>query len=39
MNGYRAAFWTILTGTVVVVVVSPYGLRHGGTVGKKNDRT
>jgi hypothetical protein len=24
---------------VVVVVVSPYGLRHGGTVGKKNDRT
>jgi hypothetical protein len=37
MKGYRAAFWTIFTGTVVVVVVSAFGLRHAGTVGKKND--
>lgn len=37
MKGYRAAFWTIFAGTVVVVVVSAFGLRHGGTVGKKND--
>jgi hypothetical protein len=37
MKGYRAAFWTIFTGTVVVVAVSAFGLRHAGTVGKKND--
>jgi MFS family permease len=37
MKGYRAAFWTIFTGTVVVVAVGAFGLRHAGTVGKKND--
>jgi MFS family permease len=37
MEGYRAAFWTIFAGTVVVVAVSALGLRHGGFVGKKND--
>lgn len=37
MKGYRAAFWTIFAGTAVVVIVSAYGLRHGGFVGKKND--
>jgi hypothetical protein len=37
MEGYRAAFWTIFAGTVVVVAVSAFGLRHGGFVGKKND--
>jgi hypothetical protein len=37
MKGYRAAFWTIFAGTVVVLAVSAFGLRHGGTVGKKNN--
>lgn len=37
MKGYRAAFWTIFTGTAVVVVVSAFGLRKAGFVGKKND--
>jgi hypothetical protein len=37
MKGYRAAFWTIFAGTVVVLAVSLFGLRHGGTVGKKNN--
>ncbi|KAH6616645.1 major facilitator superfamily domain-containing protein [Boeremia exigua] len=37
MKGYRAAFWTIFAGTVVVVTVSAFGLRHGGFIGKKND--
>ena len=37
MEGYRAAFWTIFAGTVVVIAVSAFGLRNGGFVGKKND--
>jgi hypothetical protein len=37
MEGYRAAFWTIFAATMVVVAVSAFGLRHAGTVGKKND--
>lgn len=37
MKGYRAAFWTIFAGTLVVVLVSAFGLRHGGFIGKKND--
>jgi hypothetical protein len=37
MDCYRAAFWTIFTGSVVVVVVCAYGSRHSGTVGTKND--
>jgi hypothetical protein len=37
MQGYRAAFWTIFSSAALVVVVVFYGLRKGGTVGKKND--
>ena len=37
MKGYRAAFWTIFTGTAVVIMVSAFGLRKAGFVGKKND--
>jgi MFS family permease len=37
MEGYRAAFWTIFAGTVVVIAVSAGGLRHAGFVGKKNE--
>ncbi|KAK6853027.1 aminotriazole resistance [Apiospora arundinis] len=37
MEGYRAAFWTIFAATGLVVVVSYFGFRKGGTVGKKND--
>ena len=37
MEGYRAAFWTIFAGTAIVVVITFFGLRKGGTVGKKNE--
>lgn len=37
MEGYRAAFWTIFAATVVVVVISYWGFRGAGTVGKKDD--
>ncbi|KAK8042432.1 hypothetical protein PG994_012915 [Apiospora phragmitis] len=37
MEGYRAAFWTIFAATGLVVFVSYFGFRKGGTVGKKND--
>jgi len=37
MKGYRAAFWTIFASTAVVVVVTFFGLKRGGTVGKKDD--
>lgn len=37
MQGYRAAFWTIFASAAVVVVVVSFGLRKGGTVGKKDD--
>ncbi|KAK0388333.1 hypothetical protein NLU13_4578 [Sarocladium strictum] len=37
MEGYRAAFWTIFAATAVVVVISFWGFRKAGTVGKKDD--
>lgn len=37
MEGYRAAFWTIFAATGLVVLISYFGFRKGGTVGKKND--
>ncbi|KAK8028363.1 major facilitator superfamily domain-containing protein [Apiospora marii] len=37
MEGYRAAFWTIFAATGLVVFVSYFGFRKGGTVGKKNE--
>lgn len=37
MNGYRAAFWTIFAATAVVVVISFWGFRKAGTVGKKDN--
>ncbi|KKZ59037.1 hypothetical protein EMCG_00905 [[Emmonsia] crescens] len=37
MEGYRAAFWTIFAATAIVVVISFFGLKKGGTVGKKDD--
>lgn len=37
MEGYRAAFWTIFAATGLVVIVSYFGFRKGGTVGKKNE--
>ena len=37
MEGYRAAFWTIFAATAIVVVISFWGFRKAGTVGKKDD--
>ncbi|OAT01072.1 uncharacterized protein BDCG_16889 [Blastomyces dermatitidis ER-3] len=37
MEGYRASFWTIFAATAIVVVISFFGLKKGGTVGKKED--
>ncbi|KAK2864972.1 hypothetical protein FQN49_004036 [Arthroderma sp. PD_2] len=37
MLGYRAAFWTIFSSCALVVIVSFFGLRKGGTVGKKDE--
>lgn len=37
MEGYRAAFWAVFAATVLVVVVSYFGLEKGGTVGKKDE--
>jgi predicted MFS family arabinose efflux permease len=37
MDGYRAAFWTVFTATALVVLLILFGLRKGGTVGKKDD--
>jgi hypothetical protein len=37
MQGYRAAFWTIFASTVLVLVIAVFGLRKGGTVGKKDE--
>ena len=36
MKGYRAAFWTIFASCSLVTVVSWFGLKKGGIVGKKN---
>lgn len=37
LQGYRAAFWTIFAATVIVVVVTFFGLGQAGLVGKKDD--
>ena len=37
LQGYRAAFWTIFAATTLVVVITFFGLRKGGLVGKKDD--
>ena len=37
LQGYRAAFWTIFAATTAVVVVTFFGLRKTGLVGKKDD--
>lgn len=37
MQGYRAAFWTIFASTALVVIIVLFGLRKGGTVGKKDE--
>ncbi|KDN72394.1 putative major facilitator superfamily transporter [Colletotrichum sublineola] len=37
MAGYRAAFWTIFAATGAVLVIVLFGLRKGGTVGKKDE--
>lgn len=37
LEGYRAAYWTIFAGMVVVFLVSSLGLRHVGKVGNKQD--
>jgi hypothetical protein len=37
MKGYRAAFWTIFAGSAMSLVISYFGLRKGGTVGRKED--
>lgn len=36
MEGYRAAFWTMFAGTLVVIGVVSIGLRKSGMVGKKD---
>lgn len=37
MKGYRAAFWTIFASCATVTIVSWFGLRKGGIIGKKQD--
>lgn len=37
LQGYRAGYWTIFAGTVVVCLVSSLGLRNVGKVGLKQD--
>lgn len=37
MEGYRAAFWTIFAATALVLVISFWGFKKAGTVGKKDD--
>lgn len=37
LQGYRAAFWTIFAATAIVVVLTFFGLRKAGLVGKKDD--
>lgn len=37
LEGYRAAFWTILAATSIVFVITFFGLRKGGLVGKKDE--
>jgi nitrate/nitrite transporter NarK len=35
MVGFRAAFWTVFAGCAVVVLLTFFGLRSGGLIGKK----
>lgn len=37
LQGYRAAFWTIFGATATVVVITFFGLRKAGHVGRKED--
>lgn len=37
MKGYRTAFWTVFTSAALVVMISYFGFRRVGTVGKKDD--
>lgn len=37
LQGYQAAFWTVFAATAFVVVLSFFGLRTGGIVGKKDE--
>ncbi|EFR04782.1 puromycin resistance protein pur8 [Nannizzia gypsea CBS 118893] len=37
MLGYRGAFWTIFSSCALVVIITFFGLRKGGTVGKKEE--
>lgn len=37
LKGYRAAFWTIFAATATVVLVTFFGLRNTGFVGKKDE--
>ncbi|KAJ5395317.1 Major facilitator superfamily domain general substrate transporter [Penicillium crustosum] len=37
LEGYRAAYWTIFAGMILVFLVSSLGLRHVGKVGNKQD--
>ena len=37
LQGYRAAFWTIFAASATVIVVTFFGLRKTGLVGKKDD--
>ena len=36
MVGFRAAFWTIFAGCVLIIPLSFFGLRQGGLVGEKS---
>ena len=36
MVGFRAAFWTIFAGCVLIIPLSFFGLRKGGLIGKKS---
>ena len=37
LQGYRAAFWTILAATSVVGFTSFFGFRKGGLIGRKDE--
>ncbi len=37
LQGYHAAFWTVFAATALVVVVTFFGLKKGGLVGKKDE--
>ncbi|KAL4887269.1 major facilitator superfamily domain-containing protein [Aspergillus karnatakaensis] len=37
LKGYRAAYWLMFASMVLVTVVSYFGLRKGGYVGKKDE--